>query len=747
MQKPIRSIRQFRNNLGPVEQAQVVASTAVVVMMGTILAILILTQQTVRPMDFFSIITVGIIGFTSVYFTLRYARQLDDKRRQLLALNMIADDVNRLTEINYVLRTALERVTELLSSTLGWIYMLEGEQLVLKSVKGTDLDFLALSGGNYDPASWVHQPRVERERLTENRNRIHARLKEAGIQFWASVPLVAKDTVAGILVIAGNDYDMLPTAKAELMEAFGKQISIALNNARLFELLRKSEEQYHDLFENAPDTYLSIDRNHLIVSCNKTGAEMLGYPKQEILGKPLEAFCVPESAAAVQERLDAMLRTGRGIKDMEEQMLTSEGEIVFVNFNFSLMFDEAGSTVNARVIATDITHRKKMESAIFHAQKIDSIGNLAGGVAHDFNNILASILGAASIMRRRLTEKAKLYKYVEIIEGAARRGSSLTRQLLTFARKTETRTEAVDINGLIRETLQLFERSVTKEISIQVRLTEDVTLVRGDAGQIQQALLNLFLNARDAMPEGGTLTVASDVMVADAHTTSQFTSVKAGPFVRVRVIDTGIGMDKITQTRVFEPFFTTKDTGTGIGLSVLYGVIQNHGGFIDLESEVALGTTFSIYLPRDDTPVQRGLKQRPQRMPRGTEHILVIDDEISVCEIARDILTELGYVVTYAHDGKAGVEKYQTRQGSIDLVLLDLNMPLMGGKGTFEQLKSINPRLRIIILTGYGEKMLEQTGFSREADSFIQKPFQVEDLAVKVRQVLDSRTPATELVN
>jgi len=736
MEKTSRPTRKFLHSLGPVEQSQVVASTAVVVMMGTILAVLMLTEDTVRPVDFFSILAVGLIGFTSVYFTLQYGRQIDAKRRQLAALNTIADSVNRITEINHVLRNALEKVTELLGGDLGWIYLLEGDALVLKSVRGTDLDFLSLSGGDRSSASWLRQPRVERERLPDSTRQIHPALKEAGIQFWTSVPLASKDTVAGVLVIAGKDFDLLSASQAELMESFGKQISIALNNARLFDLLRQSEEQYHDLFENAPDCYLTIDPSCRIVACNKTGADMLGYPREQMLGKPFDSFCTQPRGQSLRETIERMINTRLGIKDLEEELVRADGETLAVNLNFSLVIDEAGRPVNARVIARDITQRKNMERAILHAQKIDSIGNLAGGVAHDFNNILAAILGAASIMRRRLTEKAKLYKYVEIIEGASRRGSSLTRQLLTFARKTETRSETVDVNTIIRETLHLVERSFTKVIALRTRLTEEATGVRGDAGQIQQALLNLFLNARDAMPDGGTLSVSSDVMVADAHTTSQFTSVKPGPFVRVTVTDTGVGMDKATQTRIFEPFFTTKDTGTGIGLSVLYGVVQNHGGFVNLESEVAQGSTFSLYLPREGTPTS-ATPQRRQRLPRGTEHLLVIDDELSICEIARDMLGELGYTVTFAHDGKAGVEKYCSRQGSIDLVLLDVNMPLMGGRATFERLRSANPALRIIILTGYGQDLVDQEGFVNEANSFLQKPFHVEDLAMKVRQVLD----------
>ncbi len=330
---------------------------------------------------------------------------------------------------------------------------------------------------------------------------------------------------------------------------------------------------------------------------------------------------------------------------------------------------------------------------------------------------------------------------------SARRGSSLTRQLLTFARKTETLVKAVSLNELILETLNLYERSVTREISVQTHLTEDSVMVNGDEGQIQPALLNLFLNARAAMPKGGTLSVSTSVMVADAHTTSQFSSVKPGPFVLVTVSDTGHGIPHEIKSRVFEPFFTTKDHGTGLGLSVVYGVIQSHGGFINLESTPGHGTTVTAYLPRSTVAAETAVRRRRQRLPRGTEHVLIIEDELSVSEIARDLLTSLGYTVYTADDGKAGVDFYRARQGSVDLILLDMNLPVMGGREAFELLRTINPHVPIVIVTGYGKAVVETSSFCSNVIGFMQKPFQLETMAMTVRSVLDKRTMHTEPVS
>jgi len=741
MKKPLTTVRHFTRRLGPVEQAQIVASTAVVVTMTTIITAMILTGQSPRLMDFISILAVGTIGFVSVYFSLQHSRQLDEQRRQLLALYTTAEAINRVVQLKVILQTALSTITESLNTPFGWVYILDGKNLTLEGARGTTIDFFSVSGEPARPPSlWLHQPRVQREHLEDPPNFISREFKLLGIQFWASIPLRTKDDAIGILIVAGGAYDIFTERQAELLEAFGNQISVALTNAQLFERLKKSEQRYADLFEHAPDIYLTIDRRQTIVGCNKTGASMLGYPQPEILGRPFESLFVDESNGRLAEKVEQMFSEGRGLRDVEERMRTQNGKPLFVNLNSSLVFDEEGAIVNARIVARDITERKMMEGALQHAQKIDSIGNLAGGIAHDFNNILSAILGSASIMRRRLTEKAKLYKYVEIIESSARRGSSLTRQLLTFARKTEYIVKPVNMNDLIRDTLHLFQRSVTREIVVRTSFTEEGAVTNGDDGQLQQAILNLLLNARDAMPDGGRLTISTRITVADARTASQFSSVKPGSFVQINVTDTGQGINQEIQSRIFEPFFTTKDHGTGLGLSVVYGVVQSHGGFVNMESAPGAGTTFSVFLPRISATAQSSRMERPQRVPRGREHILIIEDEVSVCEIARDMLTSLGYTVYTVHDGKAGVEFYQTRQASIDLILLDINMPVMGGKDAFEQLRTINAGLRIIIVTGYGKAVVETSTFSSAVNGFMQKPFQLETLALTVRSVLDQHT-------
>jgi PAS domain S-box-containing protein len=740
MLNPVTSVRRFFRGLGPVEQAQIVASTAVVVTMATILTSMAATGQAPRFMDFISILAVGLIGFTSVYFSVLNYRRLDDQRRQLIAINNVAHAVNRSVPLDEVLSTALANMTSVLNTRWGWIYLLEGETLVLHSATEPAIDFLAHASPPGNPHMlWLDQPRVARERLRKQGGPIPPPLKQLGIQSWTSIPLRTKETIAGVLVIAGTSYRLFAPKQAELVDAISSTVSIAIHNAWLFDRLRQSEHQYADLFENAPDLYLSVDRHHAIVGCNRSGAEMLGIIAQTLLGKPFECLFDPVRAEAVRQMVDRMFAEGRVLKDVEEHVVSPRGTRLAVLLNSSLVFDDAGAVRTARIVARDITERKKMEGALLHAQKIDSIGNLAGGIAHDFNNILAAIMGSASIMRRHLSDRVRLAKYVEIIESSARRGSSLTRQLLTFARKTETIAAPVDIHALIHETLDLFQRSVTKDITVRTNLFPDPITVNGDDGQIQQALLNLFLNARDAMPEKGVLTIDTIPVPGSAPPAGAPANL-TGPFVEIRITDTGRGIPREIQDRIFEPFFTTKDNGTGLGLSVVYGVLQNHGGYITLESSEGNGTTFSLFLPRQSAAAPGAGRKRPHRLPRGTENILVIDDEPPVCEIAQDLLTSLGYTVYIAHNGQEGVEFYRTRRASVDLILLDINMPVMSGTEAFEHLRAINPHIRVLIVTGYGRGAADTPRFSSEVNGFVQKPFQIETLAFKVRKVLDQRT-------
>jgi len=392
-----------------------------------------------------------------------------------------------------------------------------------------------------------------------------------------------------------------------------------------------------------------------------------------------------------------------------------------------------------RCVVRDITEKKKLEQKIMQAQKIDSIGNLAGGVAHDFNNILASILGSSSIMRRRMSESDKWFPFVEIIETAAKRGASLTRQLLTFARRSSVEIHPVDIHAILDETIHLFERSVNPNISIVKNLTRNLVVVNGDEGQIQQALLNIFINARDAMPEGGTLTIeTSTVQYSDHDRGTVPGETRSGSYVSIRVVDSGAGMSREVQQRMFEPFFTTKEQGkgTGLGLSVVYGVVNGHGGYISVQSELQKGTAFTILLPRLPESFVARPSNVDKRIVGGKENILVVDDEEIVRSTISAMLIDLGYSVQSTKSGKEALD-ILAKKKKFDLVLLDMTMPEMGGKEVFERIRHLKTKAKVIISSGYSDTILGEDSFARKVDGFLQKPYQIEDLSRKIREVLD----------
>lgn len=733
-------MKRFTSRLGLVEQAQIVASTAVVVAMVTIIGANFFSGRGLSWFEFISIVTVGSIGYLSVYFALKYGRQLEDQRRELIALNTVAEEVARSVELEVILPNALQKVVKLLGVEFGWIYLVKGDKLVLKYANGTSQEFI---DDRYeistDPEVWVKQPQVRREELRKGPGLISERWKAEGIQSWASIPLESKGTFAGTLIVASKNYEMFTPKRIQLMEAFGNQISVALHNASLFDQLKRSEELYADLYEHSPDMYHSVDRDGTIVNCNQTEAEQLGYDKRELIGQSIYSIYPPDYYGDVRQTLQRIFDLGEELKGIEEQMLRKDGSVIDVSVSTTIVFDHESRPRFTVTVARDITEKKKMEQKIRQAQKIDSIGDLAGGVAHDFNNILSSILGSASIMRRRMSPKGKWYKYVDMIEAASRRGAALTRQLLTFARRDHVRVRPVDVHSILDETLRLFERSVSKSIAIKKAYAEDLAIMNGDEGQLQQAFLNLFINARDAMPEGGTLTVETNYADLHEDTAALYEQGKSGTYLKVVIGDTGIGMDRRVLQRIFEPFFTTKDSGkgTGLGLSVVYGVVHGHGGFIHVESKEGVGTTFVLFLPRLTSEKRTRREPRQQKLRGGAETILLVDDEPPVCEIASDMLMGLGYKVIVAEGGEKALSLYRQQKSRIDLVILDIDMPQMDGHETLQRLHQSEPKIPVLISSGYGYGGPGTDAFNGKIEGFLQKPYQVEDIAKVVREVLD----------
>lgn len=379
------------------------------------------------------------------------------------------------------------------------------------------------------------------------------------------------------------------------------------------------------------------------------------------------------------------------------------------------------------------------QADLLQAQKMESLGTLAGGIAHDFNNILVGILGYASLLKNLVAQDAKLYKYVDTIETSASRGAQLTQQLLLFARSKKTAFEPTNLNTVIKEVLALFSTGVDKKITIEKTLAPDIGMVDCDSGQMHQALLNIVINARDAVSENGKITITSGNVYVEDTSSPSLQGLVPGNYVLVSVTDNGQGMDEETLEKIFDPFFTTKEEGkgTGLGLSMVYNTIKKHRGAIEVNSEIGKGAIFNIYLPcssAQKTPI-RPLEDKDDH-PQGHETLLLVDDEEVIRGFATEILSAHGYQVIACQNGREASEIYAASPGKIDLVILDLFMPVMDGKETLAALKKINPQARVVISSGYAETK-ELKGLEGEIRAFIHKPYKSAELLRKVREVLD----------
>jgi PAS domain S-box-containing protein len=748
MENPLKQIKKFTSSLGLVEQSQVVASTAVIVLLITIIGIHFFSGRELQWWDFFTLVTVGIFGFLIVYYIAKYGLQINEQHQQLLALNAIAHAVSRSVELNTVLQNSLEKVCELSNVDFGWIYLVEDYHLELKHQYRIKLKFLP---DQIDiDSKWVQNLQNQTEpvglivsegdyqELQNADDFISNVLKKIDVKSWVSMPLERINKFVGVIILASKNQGTFTRKKLDLLTAFGNQISVALNNAYLFEQLKQSEHLYADLYENLPDMYHSVNRECILVNCNTTETGHLGYSKDELVGKKITKLYPEDKHQSILEKFKDIFENRKEIKGSEESMMKKNGEVIDVSVSTSLVYDSTENPLLVRVVARDITTQKKMEQKIIQAQKIDSIGNLAGGVAHDFNNILNSILGPASMMKRKLKEDDAFYKYINLIEDSARRGASVTRQLLTFSRKSNVYFRPMDMNNVIEDTVRLFERSVPKSTRMSWMLSKNFVIVNADGGQLEQAILNLFLNAQDAMPNGGVITISCKMVNLVETISVVYSDVPPGNYVQITIVDTGSGIQKDILPKIFEPFFTTKEPskGTGLGLSVVYGVVKSHNGYISVESEVGIGTAFTIYLPRIEKFEDVQSDAKTEKIIGGSEKILLVDDDLGANIVGVDILKELGYKVEAVRDGFHAIEKIQN-DAYFDLVILDLNMPGMSGKDVFYNLKKLRATLKILICSGYSDSILNDEAFNQAVDGFLYKPYLYEDLARSVREALD----------
>ena len=545
------------------------------------------------------------------------------------------------------------------------------------------------------------------------------------------------------LTLCMKDGSQVPFAfTGRLLTIDGKMYFLGMgidisNFVRAQEALKESEEKYRLVVENANDAIMIVQDGRLKFP-NRQAIALSGYSEEELTSIPFLAYVYDADKDVVIEMHRKRLHGQDVPVTYSFRIIKKSGEIVWVEATAVLVTWE-GSPATLTFLR-DITVQKRLEEQLLHAQKMEAIGTLAGGVAHDFNNLLMGIIGYTSLMLMKTDKTHPFHEKLKIIERQVESGAELTKQLLGFARGGKYEVKPINVNDLIIRTSDIFGRT-KKEITIHKKLQEDLHTIEGDSGQVEQVLFNLYVNGWQAMPSGGNLYLETrNVMLNEQQCRAYNT--KPGPYIKISVSDTGVGMDAETQKRIFEPFFTTKGVGkgTGLGLASAYGIIKNHGGIINVYSEKGYGTTFTIYLPPSEA---RAAEAKPAEggLLTGHETILIVDDEPINIEAVTELLEALGYKVLTAQSGRKAIELYKKHPGKIQLVILDMIMPGMNGKETLRKLMEMDKNVRVLLASGYSIDGEAKTILDLGCKGFIQKPFRAEELSRKIRDVLDSRHP------
>jgi len=539
--------------------------------------------------------------------------------------------------------------------------------------------------------------------------------------------------------VAGGRERIVEVTKAPVVQDDGQVIGVMGLFKDLTEQ-RQAELQTARLAtaaEQAGEAIIVADPLGVIEYVNPAFERITGYRRDEVVGRTAEAVQGGESTAFFHDGVWPEVRQGR-VWSGRSARSRQDGTPLEVEITVSPVRDPSGAMVNVVAVARDVTQEVALEAQLRQAQKLDAIGALAGGVAHDFNNLLTGILGYASIIKLQTQPGEAVFRAAEVIEVAARRAAELTGQLLGLARKGKHQNVPVDLHAVIQEVIGLLVRTIPKDITIRQRFGADAATVLGDPSQMQQVMLNLAINARDAMPEGGELSFDTDIVELDEAYCGTHAEATRGSHLMVAVTDTGCGIPEEVRERIFEPFFTTKEhgEGTGMGLAMAYGIVKNHNGFIQVYSEVGHGTIFRVYLPLLAAAAPAATDGRATDLVVGTGRILLVDDEEVVREVAVDILRHLGYQVVTAADGEEAVEYYRQFGAEIDLVVIDMVMPRLDGRGCFRALKQLDPGVRAVLSTGYGLNGAAQSLLDEGMVGFAQKPYEARQLSAVVADAL-----------
>ncbi|MFA5072509.1 MAG: response regulator [Nitrospirota bacterium] len=524
-----------------------------------------------------------------------------------------------------------------------------------------------------------------------------------------------------------------------------RTIQYARERKKVENALQESENRYKSLFASNLDCLYKIDKNSHFIMMNHAGAELFGYrTPEEMIGTSAEEIWVDSKE---RHKFIQVLQHNKMIKSYPFKAKKRNGEIIYLEASSYVLEDVQGAYIGHEGIMRDVTEKRKLEEQLVQSQKIEAIGTLAGGVAHDFNNILTAIIGYTYVVLMKLNKDDPLNYELQQVLAAADRAAMLTQSLLAFSRKQTVHLAPIDISDIISKFGTFVSRLIREDVELHTICAKEELTVMVDRAQIEQALMNLITNAQDAMPRGGRLTIEAKRMQLDGSFILAYGYGKVGEYALISVSDTGIGMDEQTRGKIFEPFFTTKPPGkgTGLGLAMVYGTVKKHEGFINVYSEPRNGTTFKIYLPLTDVPRKKNELQELRKTNKphgGKETILVAEDDEALRKLMLTVLTDFGYQVIPAMDGIEAIKQFADHKDTIRLALLDVVMPRKNGKQVYKEIISALPDLKVIFMSGYAEGILDDQHIQAGQVAFLIKPISPTDLLQKVREVLDGKPPA-----
>ena len=556
---------------------------------------------------------------------------------------------------------------------------------------------------------------------------------------WLGVPLKVGSNSLGVVAVQSYRPDLRFGDKdKEILTFVSHQLASAIDHKRHEEALRRSEARYRSLVESAVYGICRTSLEGRFLDVNPALVSMLGYEWSEqvrALDPKQDVFVHPEEQARLARECG---RRGR-VDNFEIKWKRKDGSAITVRLSGRAVTTPGEPQEILELIAEDVSEKRVLEDQFRQAQKMEAVGRLAGGVAHDFNNLLMVISGYSEVLLEKLEGGSTLHNKAAAIQQAADRATTLTRQLLAFSRKQLLELKVVDVNTIVADMERLLSPLIGENIQLTTQLGGGLGRTRADAGQLEQVIMNLVVNAKDAMPAGGKISIRTANTELDDSYRREHAYIQPGPYVMLSVSDTGCGMDKETLSRIFEPFFTTKEKGkgTGLGLSTVYGIVKQSGGYVFAQSEPGQGTTFRIYLPRvEDAAEVASTVKSIETATRGSETVLLVEDEESVRQLVKETLENRGYKVIEAENGEAALKVALSCEEPIHLLITDVVMPGISGRELAQQLAKTHPSTKVLFLSGYTEDAIVHQGALEPEGAFLQKPFTLQSLARKVREVL-----------